>query len=200
MPCLDVLKLTCHEYVAACDPEVAKKLTNELEQAEAAASKVRLPGTCHTQYNHALCQSSMNEELLRDMQQPWGLLQSAGRQEQQHKSLQVIALPATHNVDCWVLQNLVLQKQPLTKAALESAIDNIRGAVMICYPAGLPEWDFVRQCLELREDLTGTNVSSCRNSKTSSLVWQSVEHVTFQPVQPAALRSSPWQLAGVSSC
>jgi hypothetical protein len=30
---------------------------------------------------------------------------------------------------------------------------------MICYPQGLPEWDFVRQCLEEREDLTGTNVS-----------------------------------------
>jgi hypothetical protein len=29
---------------------------------------------------------------------------------------------------------------------------------MICYPQGLPEWDFVRQCLEEREDLTGTNV------------------------------------------
>lgn len=30
--------------------------------------------------------------------------------------------------------------------------------VMICYPMGLPEWDFVRQCLEWREDLTGTDV------------------------------------------
>jgi hypothetical protein len=56
----------------------------------------------------------------------------------------------------------VQQKQPLTAAALEAAIDNIRGAVMICYPAGLPAWDFVRQCLEGREDLTGTNVSILR--------------------------------------
>jgi hypothetical protein len=61
-----------------------------------------------------------------------------------------------------VLQALVQQKQPLTAAALEAAIDNIRGAVMICYPAGLPAWDFVRQCLEGREDLTGTNVSHSR--------------------------------------
>lgn len=59
-------------------------------------------------------------------------------------------------------QILVVQKQPLTAAALQSAIDNIRGAVMICYPQGLPEWDFVRQCLEEREDLTGTNVSEAR--------------------------------------
>jgi hypothetical protein len=56
-------------------------------------------------------------------------------------------------------QNHVQQKKPLTAAALQSAIDNIRGAVMICYPQGLPEWDMVRQCLEEREDLSGTNVS-----------------------------------------
>lgn len=30
---------------------------------------------------------------------------------------------------------------------------------MICYPMGLPEWDFVRQCLEEREDLSGSDVS-----------------------------------------
>ncbi|KIZ02636.1 putative Uncharacterized protein C21orf59 like protein [Monoraphidium neglectum] len=51
----------------------------------------------------------------------------------------------------------VLRKEPLTKAALLAAIDNIRGAVMICYPMGLPEWDFVRQCLEGREDLSGSD-------------------------------------------
>jgi hypothetical protein len=60
----------------------------------------------------------------------------------------------------------VQRKQPLTAAALQSAIDNIRGAVMICYPQGLPEWDFVRQCLEEREDLAG-NVSRV----TEPLAW-----------------------------
>lgn len=48
---------------------------------------------------------------------------------------------------------------PLTKHRLSEAIDNIRGAVMICYPMGLPEWDFVRQALEATEDLAGTSVS-----------------------------------------
>lgn len=56
------------------------------------------------------------------------------------------------------LQTHAQLKKPLTAAALQAAIDNIRGAVMICYLQGLPEWDFVRQCLEEREDLTGTNV------------------------------------------
>lgn len=35
---------------------------------------------------------------------------------------------------------------------------------MICYPMGLPEWDFIRQCLEGREDLSGTDVSCCLHS------------------------------------
>ena len=58
------------------------------------------------------------------------------------------------------LQSHAELKKPLTAAALQAAIDNLRGAVIICYPQGLPEWDFVRQCLEEREDLTGTNVSN----------------------------------------
>uniref|UniRef100_A0A383V1I6 Uncharacterized protein n=1 Tax=Tetradesmus obliquus TaxID=3088 RepID=A0A383V1I6_TETOB len=90
----------------ACAPEVAKKLTQELEQAAAAASKA-----------------------------------------------------------------LVQQKQPLTAAALEAAIDNIRGAVMICYPAGLPAWDFVRQCLEGREDLSGTNFGGVDLDPASAKLW-----------------------------
>lgn len=50
----------------------------------------------------------------------------------------------------------------MTKACLEEAMDNIRGAVMIAFPQGLPEWDLVRQALEGTEELAGTSVSlSC---------------------------------------
>jgi hypothetical protein len=38
---------------------------------------------------------------------------------------------------------------------MQEVVDNIRGAVMICYPMGLPEWDLVRVLLEDREaDIT----------------------------------------------
>ena len=43
------------------------------------------------------------------------------------------------------------RREPLTKAALLAALDLVRGAVMIAYPMGLPEWDFVRECLEGRD-------------------------------------------------
>lgn len=44
------------------------------------------------------------------------------------------------------------RREPLTKAGLLEAIDGVRGAVMICYPMGLPDWDPVRLCLEGREE------------------------------------------------
>lgn len=56
-------------------------------------------------------------------------------------------------------KNKVEKKLTLTKKLLLDAIDSVRGAVMICYPMGLPEWDLVRCCLEDMEDLAGTSVS-----------------------------------------
>lgn len=53
----------------------------------------------------------------------------------------------------------VMRKNPITLAMLQEAVDNIRGAVMICYPMGLPEWDSVRQCLEGREYMSENTVS-----------------------------------------
>ena len=50
------------------------------------------------------------------------------------------------------------RKVCLSERMLLDAIDNIRGAVMICYPMGLPEWDLVRENLESKEDLSGTSV------------------------------------------
>jgi len=49
----------------------------------------------------------------------------------------------------------VQRKVATTAAALEEAINNIRGAVMIAYPMGLPDYDIVRQILEEREVLEG---------------------------------------------
>ena len=49
----------------------------------------------------------------------------------------------------------VALKRSTNAAALEEAINNIRGAVMIVYPMGLPDYDHVRQILEEREILEG---------------------------------------------
>ena len=55
-------------------------------------------------------------------------------------------------------QDQVERQVLLTKASLEEAVDHIRGAVMIAFPQGLPEWDLVRQAIEGTEELAGTSV------------------------------------------
>lgn len=49
-----------------------------------------------------------------------------------------------------ISKNQVAAKVPLEMDTLKEKIENIRGAVMICYPQGLPPYDPVR--LELEED------------------------------------------------
>jgi len=54
-----------------------------------------------------------------------------------------------------ISERQVQMKQKATSQALDEAINNIRGAVMIAYPMGLPDYDGVRQILEERELLEG---------------------------------------------
>lgn len=136
-------------------------------------------------------------------------------------SCQMLPHMFTGRLSCWQLpsspQTLVLRKQPLSAAVLEAAIDNVRGAVMICYPQGLPEWDFVRQCLEGNEDLSGSNVrrtnekysSQTRNllrDVTQEVMCTCMFHVTFISacccrlpplLHPASLAASTWTLRRV---
>ena len=46
----------------------------------------------------------------------------------------------------------------MTNSDLQKVLDNVRGAIMIAYPMGLPEWDTVRDILEDKEDLSGSAV------------------------------------------
>jgi len=59
----------------------------------------------------------------------------------------------------------------LTNAALLDHIDLIRGAVMIAYPMGLPEWDPVRMALEDDEDLAGTQFGQEILEPDSTQMW-----------------------------
>ena len=71
-----------------------------------------------------------------------------------------------------ISKHQVAKKVYLTKKMLLEKIDEIRGAVMICYPAGLPEWDNVRLSLEDNEDLSGTQwATEHLDPETSQLWW-----------------------------
>lgn len=60
---------------------------------------------------------------------------------------------------------IILQKQveanvSVTMEMVKEALDQLRGAVMIVYPMGLPPHDPIRMEFEDREDLSGTQVNS----------------------------------------
>merc|ERR1719310_1920710 len=78
---------------------------------------------------------------------------------------------------------MVQQKRASTAAALEEAINNVRGAVMIVYPMGLPDYDHVRQILEEREILEGAEAMELLDEGKASL-W-----VFSKEMQPEKLLS-----------
>lgn len=47
----------------------------------------------------------------------------------------------------------------ITMDLVKEALDQLRGAVMIVYPMGLPPHDPIRMEFENQEDLTGTQVT-----------------------------------------
>ncbi|KAL3775424.1 hypothetical protein ACHAWO_001438 [Cyclotella atomus] len=51
-------------------------------------------------------------------------------------------------LDEYVSKNQVQKKIALTIEAINEKINNVRGAVMMAYPMGLPEWDLVRIVLD----------------------------------------------------
>lgn len=53
---------------------------------------------------------------------------------------------------------MIKSNKALTEQILEEALSNIRGAITIVWPMGLPEWEPVRDILDDKEDLTGTQV------------------------------------------
>ncbi|KAL2916155.1 hypothetical protein HK105_204246 [Polyrhizophydium stewartii] len=66
----------------------------------------------------------------------------------------------------------------LTEQALNKAIDEIRGAVTIVYPEGLPTWEPVREIIEDKEDLSGTAASKeVIDPNEASLWWANKELV-----------------------
>merc|ERR1719261_2306506 len=64
---------------------------------------------------------------------------------------------------------MVQMKKPLTAAALEEAVNNIKGATMISYPMGLPDYDPVRQILEERDEVEGAGAMEVFDPEQASL-------------------------------
>jgi hypothetical protein len=67
----------------------------------------------------------------------------------------------------------------IDEQALIEAINEIRGAITIAYPMGLPEWEPINDILNDTEDLTGTAASKeVLDVKSTCLWWASKELLT----------------------
>ena len=71
---------------------------------------------------------------------------------------------------------------PLTNEVVKDALDQMKGAVMIVYPMGLPPHDPVRQELEKTEDLSGTQVRLKVTGKNKTIFVEIYIHCTLYVV------------------
>jgi len=85
-----------------------------------------------------------------------------------------------------VAAELVAQKRCIDKKTCQTQIDNLRGAVMIAYPAfhRLPVYDPVRQELEDREELDGASeLQNVLEDSATNLWWAGKELRTDQSLE-----------------
>lgn len=80
-------------------------------------------------------------------------------------------LKTLDNAESTVHKDQADRKVCLSRKMLDDAMDEIRGAVMICYPMGLPEWDPVRTALEDCEDLSGTSYANDDMELDKAQLW-----------------------------
>jgi len=63
------------------------------------------------------------------------------------------------------------KKVEFTIEMLQDHVDRIRGALMIAYPMGLPDWEPARQAVEGTEELEGTSEGQDVMNEESTVMW-----------------------------
>merc|ERR1711959_697859 len=63
------------------------------------------------------------------------------------------------------------KKVEFTAEMLQDHVDKIRGALMIAYPMGLPDWEPARQAVEGTEELEGTSEGQDVMAEDSTVMW-----------------------------
>mmetsp|Transcript_43179 Transcript_43179/g.111954 ORF Transcript_43179/g.111954 Transcript_43179/m.111954 type:complete len:217 (+) Transcript_43179:572-1222(+) len=71
--------------------------------------------------------------------------------------------------------DLVSKKTLTTRALLQNALDGLKGAIMIAYPEGLPEYDPVRQILDDTEVLEGAPSQEILDIESTTMWWAGKE-------------------------
>ena len=98
---------------------------------------------------------------------PQGLRTGNGPGPQLAETLDRVAKDAEEYAD----KSQVVKRVNLSMDLLKDKIANMRGAVMMAYPMGLPEWDTIKLCLDSVEGLDGTGVSNEILDVESTQLW-----------------------------
>lgn len=89
------------------------------------------------------------------------------------------------------------RKVPINVPMLQERVDNIRGAVMMAYPMGLPEHDVIRLILEGNEVLEGTSASrDVLDPDSAELWWAGKEFLRDQTVGDRVGRNEKTKIVG----
>ncbi|XP_057318648.1 cilia- and flagella-associated protein 298 isoform X3 [Microplitis mediator] len=78
---------------------------------------------------------------------------------QPNERMQEILRKAVKDSQAMITKKLVADDKLMSLKIVNEALDELRGAVMIVYPMGLPPHDVIRKEFENTEDLTGTQAS-----------------------------------------
>lgn len=71
----------------------------------------------------------------------------------------------------YISRNQVKARRALTMDALDDKLANMRGAVTMAYPMGLPKWDPVQLALESIDGLNGTQAQSALLEEDTAQLW-----------------------------
>lgn len=70
------------------------------------------------------------------------------------------------------------QRTPMDESKILAALDICRGAVMMAYPMGLPEFDTVRQAIEDKEEIEGTQAARDFFDPSTCSIWFAGKKIT----------------------
>lgn len=82
-----------------------------------------------------------------------------------------VLLKCADEVEASVSNDHAKRRNPLDMDKIEELILNCKGAVMMAYPMGLPDWDTVKMSLEDNEDLAGQDASKYVLDPETSVMW-----------------------------
>merc|ERR1712216_324653 len=68
-------------------------------------------------------------------------------------------------------------KVEFTAEALQDHVDRVRGALMIAYPMGLPDWEAARQVVEGTDELEGTSEGQDAVDPETTVMWWASKQV-----------------------